>query len=35
MELIPEINSPGGFESMLVPLICVVGISMVKDLVED
>jgi magnesium-transporting ATPase (P-type) len=35
MELIPEINSAGGFESMLIPLIMVVGISMTKDLFED
>lgn len=35
MELIPAINSPGGFATMLMPLCLVVSVSMIKDFAED
>jgi len=35
LELVPKISSDGGFESMLLPLCFVVGVSMIKDIFED
>lgn len=35
MELIPAINSSGGFFSMAAPLSFVVAVSMIKDIFED
>lgn len=35
LELIPAINSPGGFITMLLPLMFVVSVSMIKDIFED
>jgi hypothetical protein len=35
LELYPPVKSPGGFTSMLTPLLFVIGVSMVKDIFED
>ncbi len=35
LELYPPVKTPGGFTSMLTPLIFVIGVSMVKDIFED
>ena len=35
LELYPPVKTPGGFTSMLMPLLFVIGVSMVKDIFED
>ena len=35
LELYPPVKTPGGFMSMLTPLLFVIGVSMVKDIFED
>jgi len=35
LELYPPVHTPGGAISMLVPLMFVVGVSMIKDAFED
>lgn len=35
LELYPPVKTPGGFTSMLTPLLFVIGVSMVKDIFED
>jgi len=35
LELYPPVKTPGGFTSMLTPLLFVIGVSMIKDVFED